>query len=466
MCARKPKRLVLIVLGLVLGLAGCSALKLKNEPVAHWDPGAGPRSLRQVAGARSGDLLLAVAFSGGGTRAAAFAYGVLEELRDTRVLVEGRHRRLLDEIDLVSGVSGGSFPAAYYGLYGDRIFVDFERRFLKNDVEGVLIARLFRPKNWVRLFSPYFGRGELAAEYYDEELFHGATFGDLTSREEAPYVLINATDLSSGSRFSFNQGFFSLICSDLAKFPVSVAVTASSAVPVLFSPVTLRNYAGTCGFEPPAWVKAALTDPDASVRRRLYAQLGLSFLDSKHRKYIHLLDGGIADNLGIRALFERLVLEGGNLGEVLQETGHGHVRDIVFLVINSQTEPEYNWDISDLSPTLPDILGAVTSVQINRYNFETLDIVRANFDQWSRKLSTADRSVSFHMIQVSFDDEKNEQQRHFFNNLPTSFSLTPEQVDKLKAAGRQLLKANPDFQRLVEKLSTPSPSSADATAAP
>lgn len=47
--------------------------------------------------------------------------------------------------------------------------MDFERRFLKNDVEGALIARLLRPKNWTRLFSPYFGRGELAAEYYGIE---------------------------------------------------------------------------------------------------------------------------------------------------------------------------------------------------------------------------------------------------------------------------------------------------------
>lgn len=107
--------------------------------------------------------------------------------------------------------------------------------------------------------------------------------------------------------------------------------------------------------------------------------------------------------------------------------------------------------------TLPDILGAVTSFQINRYNFETIDIVRANFDQWSRELSTPGNPVDFHMIQVSFDDEKDERQRHFFNNLPTSFSLAPEQVEKLKAAGRQLLKANPGFQRLARKLSARPP---------
>jgi NTE family protein len=62
--------------------------------------------------------LLILAFSGGGTRAAAFAYGVLEELAATPVVLGGRPRRLLDEVDLISAVSGGSFTAAYYGLYG------------------------------------------------------------------------------------------------------------------------------------------------------------------------------------------------------------------------------------------------------------------------------------------------------------------------------------------------------------
>src|SRR5690606_7051395 len=101
--------------------------------------------------------------------------------------------------------------------------------------------------NWVRQFSPFYGRWELAAEYYDETLFHGATFGDLMNKR-GPYVLINATDLSTGNRFSFSQGNFDLICSDLTRFPLSAAVTASSAVPVVFSPITLQNHAGTCGY--------------------------------------------------------------------------------------------------------------------------------------------------------------------------------------------------------------------------
>lgn len=44
------------------------------------------------------------------------AYGVLEELRDTTVMAHGRGRRLLDEINVITSVSGGSFTVAYYGV--------------------------------------------------------------------------------------------------------------------------------------------------------------------------------------------------------------------------------------------------------------------------------------------------------------------------------------------------------------
>ena len=152
-------------------------------------------------GASFGWLLLILAFSGGGTRAAAFAYGILEELAATQVVLGGQSRRLLDEVDLISSVSGGSFTAAYYGLYGDRIFRDFETDFLRRPVERELFVQLLRPYNWVRLASPFFNRSRLAAEYYDEHLFKGATFADL-ERQPGPGILINATDCrpEAGSR--------------------------------------------------------------------------------------------------------------------------------------------------------------------------------------------------------------------------------------------------------------------------
>ena len=77
-------------------------------------------------GSPSDELLLILTFSGGGTRAAAFAYGVLQTLAETDIIIDGQKPRLLDEVDGISSVSGGSFTAAYYGLFKDRIFEDLE----------------------------------------------------------------------------------------------------------------------------------------------------------------------------------------------------------------------------------------------------------------------------------------------------------------------------------------------------
>ena len=150
--------------------------------------------------ARHKEDIVVLAFSGGGTRAAAFSYGVLEVLRDTEVIgPKGERQRLLDLVDVITGVSGGSFTALAYGLYGDRLFGEYEQRFLKRNVEGELIGRVLSPVNWGSLASPDWGRSELAADLYDEILFDGATFADL-QRKPGPMIVAAATDLTSGGR--------------------------------------------------------------------------------------------------------------------------------------------------------------------------------------------------------------------------------------------------------------------------
>ena len=360
-----------------------------------------------------------------------------------------RHRRLLDEVDILSGVSGGSFPAAYYGLYGDSIFRDFETRFLKNDIQDNVLVRVLDPTHWYRSLSPYYGRWEIASEYYDDLLFHGATFGDL-ARVGGPFVIINTTDISTGGRFNFTNSYFGRICSDLASFPISVAVTASSAVPLLFSPITLENYTGTCDYEPLPWFRSALKDPHLSSRSRAFALEDSAFGDSRKRRYLHLLDGGISDNLGIREIFDRVVRE--DLTRLLAGIGHPNARNIVMILVNSQTEPAYNKAISDISPSLPDVLDAVTSVQIDRYNFETQELIQESFDKWTLELSSGNQPARFQMITVSFDDVASEAERQFLHNLPTNFKLTPDQVDHLRRMARVLLRNNPKFQTLVRSL--------------
>ena len=244
---------------------GC-AHRRANVPLAKVDHSTGYYFHPGGRTNQSDDVLFALAFSGGGTRAAAFAYGVLEELRDTKLPGDGAHS-LLNEVDVISSVSGGSVTAAAYGLYGDRVFDMLEPAFLKRNVQSSLVLQTLNPLHWPALWSSTYGRSELMADFYDRTLFHGATF-DALRTNGGPFLVINGTDITTGTRFDFTQHSFDLICSDVSKYPLASAVAASSAVPGALTPITLKNFAGGCGCTAPDWIGAALQRDVGRISRR------------------------------------------------------------------------------------------------------------------------------------------------------------------------------------------------------
>ena len=145
---------------------------------------------------------------------------------------------------MVSAVSGGSITAAYYTLYGDRVFSDYESRFLKQRVQTGLLLRLLAPWNLARVASPKYGSSELAAECYDHLLFKGATFADLAPRPGRPFLIVNATDLAIGARVEFTQDQFDLLHSDLSKFPHRARGGGIGGVPALFRPGDFEELLG------------------------------------------------------------------------------------------------------------------------------------------------------------------------------------------------------------------------------
>jgi NTE family protein len=112
---------------------------------------------------------------------------------------------LLDEVDAISAVSGGSVTAAYYALHGERVFDDFVPKFLHQDIEAMFARRLFNPVHWPTLWSDFAGRSDLLADIFDELLFGGATYGDLLRSPARPFVTLSATDMVAGIRFEFVQ---------------------------------------------------------------------------------------------------------------------------------------------------------------------------------------------------------------------------------------------------------------------
>ena len=443
---RRPAHLLLACL-LLAGLA-CASSVSREVPLARWTPEEDRRSEKQVEGDRSPELLVLLAFSGGGTRAAALSYGVLQELAATEVLTEKGPRPLHHEVDAISSVSGGSFTSAYFGLRGDGIFEDFEERVLRKNLEGALIGQLFNPLNWFKMMARSYGRSDLAAEYYGKHVFDNATFADLL-RPDAPAVVINATELGAGVRFSFYRQYFDLLCADIDKYPISRAVAASSAVPGPFSPISLKSYAGSCEYETHEWILKSSKEEHASIHRA-DAQALMGFLDSEKRPWLHLVDGGITDNLGLRAFWTRVALAGG-LEQAFPEIRQAGTHQILVILVNAIKQKTPGWAVLGKVPSLLQVVGSVSSIELARYDLDTIELTRDSFEKWSRESSTPERPVSFDFVEVSFDHVRDEAQREVLNQVGTSFDISDEQVDSLISAARQVLRESPEFQSFLER---------------
>jgi len=486
-----PSRSALpFLLASFLALGGC-ATRPVNPPLERYEPE--PVSLErsgQTTTAQKENLVI-LAFSGGGTRAAAFAYGVLEALRNTEfVAPDGRRGRLIDSGDLITGISGGSFTALAYGLYGDKLFGEYEKRFLKRDVQGEIVSRALNPMNWGALSSTGWGRSELAANLYDEILFNGATFSDL-ERASGPKILVGATDLASGSRLAFNRVNFGIMCADLGPFRLARAAAASSAVPVVLSPITINNYGGTCGFEEPPWVKKYfdVSDPPRPAARTINRLRELrEFAEAKGQPYLHLVDGGVSDNLGLRSVLDVIVTFEA-LKEAGQPTPLDYVRRIIVVVVNSLSSPPNDWDKSEEAPGTVQVLLKATGVPIDRYSGESVELLRDIAARW-RVLQGLRDSVVFvknggeaaryvknapdadiYPVDVSFPRLKDPAEREYLNQLPTSFVLPDAAVDRLRAAAAKILLESPELRRLerdtgMRIVKRPDPAALPATPAP
>jgi NTE family protein len=466
----RPDRLIACVFCAAV-IAGCASRPI-NEPIDQVDPHAGYRPHLLIPKRQNNDphTLFILSFSGGGTRAAALSYGVLEELRRTEIVVNGHHRRLIDEVDVITGVSGGSFTALSYALYGEELFSEYEERFLYRDVQGALISRVLNPFNWWKFIGGSAGRSELAAEYYDEILFDGATFADLITRP-GPVAIATGTDLSTGSRLAFFQNDFDLLCSDLNKVRLSRAAATSSAVPIALSPVTFNNYGGNCGFQYPAWVKD-VANPDTRVRPagrafQRYKEMQ-DFQNSRDRPYIHLVDGGVSDNIGVRGVLEALE-EMAASAEFRGEIGFGAYRRVVLLVVNAHSAPSIDWDRRESPPGLAIQMLQSTGVPIDRYSFETIETMKdlAEIWTWRRELRVAHArlsglteeqaeasvpKVTLEVVDVSFNSIPDPEERATFMNLPTSFVLPAEDIDRLREVAGRLMRQSVDFQEAVSNM--------------
>jgi NTE family protein len=478
---------------ILISIAGCASYPI-NPPIDQVNESKGYRFANLALGEKNTDeLFVVVSLSGGGTRAMALDYGVLSYL-DSLHIDKGR-RTLLDEVDIISSSSAASIVNAYYGLYGkDAFLTRFKHDVLNQNMERALKRRVLNPLQWPRLWSGTFSRGDLAAEYFDQEMFEGQTFADM--RMVRPLAIVNATDMGIGSQFPFVQGKFDALCADLSRFSVGRAVAASLAFTPGFTPISLKNYDKTlCGYTTPDWVQTAL-EAGVESNALAYAQARdfVSYEDTERRPYIHLLDSGIADNIGIRIPGLAFAVRDTPWSQA-DRLLDGTIRKLVVIIVDARPKRAFK---GDLKPKPP---GAATSVRVAatsplaNYSYETVELVRKSMkslaegtesydkkrtacvshaakicaqrskrDQCRSEVTTScfrafqvtdtDRppNVDLYMVHVSFESIDDESRRRRLQTIPTTLQLPKEDIDLLIESAPELVNRAPDFQRLMRDL--------------
>lgn len=451
-------------LALAVGMAGCASA-VRNEPrnIAVASAAQAADVGREDAH-HEDDLLVGISFSGGGTRAAAFAHGALMEFDRTRL--PGERESLLDKLDFVSGVSGGAVTAAYFGYKKRAALGDFRERFLTKDAEEKINTQISFA-NISRALSGGINDSEQFPRWLDDNLFEGATFAAFRAQRR-PRIWINASDIYNRTTFVFGATAFRAICSDLNSYRLSDAVAASAAVPVVFAPVVLKTFPEQCKAKLPEWIVRARANRAAPPMLRAFADAVARYNDGT-MPYIKLLDGGLVDNFG---------LSGFTIARLSSETPYGPMteaqavktRRVMFMVIDAGRGPSGDWVKTVEGPAGVDLIMAASDTAVDsgvRASFTAFDGVMQEWQKelirWRCGLSAAQRKkygapanwncrdLKFFVGRVGFDG-LGEQRSAQLQAIETRFKLPAEQVDALIAAGSDAVRANPTFQAFLTSL--------------
>jgi NTE family protein len=418
---------------LLAGLGACATVQPAQNPPM---PAAGEASVSRASeyrvqnlqrGDNSDTLLLSMTFSGGGMRSAAASYYLLDALRQQQVRIDGRDKPLLHEVDFISSISGGSFTAAYYAVYRERMFTDYLPQVVRRDVQGELIAGLLKPRNLWRLGSDTYGRGDYLADHLDRTIFAGKTFADLP--RERPFVRIGAADMLSGKRVEFTQDGFDQLCSRIEDVRIARAVAASSAVPGIFSPINVVDHCANAGGAP--------------------------------LRYRHLVDGGVADNLGISGTLQA-VGRYSSVVDALRTIGFRGVRNVAIVILNVQNTSAADTDGTAAIPSLGRTISAAIDGNMHIDSEEITETLRRRIEEWKRQIAEDPSAVAdniyatstpgMFLIEIGFNQVRDPALRARLQAIPTALRVSAEDEALLRDFVRDALARSPEYRELLRTL--------------
>jgi len=440
-------RALLVALSLLA--TSCATASAPPQPVNAPAPGGALAPDPEL----DGDVV-ALAFSGGGARAAAFSLGALQGLREMRA-VNGA--TLLSRVRLVTSVSGGSITAAYFGQHGEAGLDTFRAAYLDKDWARELHMSPVSPLNWARLSNGSLNGPPVFADWLDREVFNHGVMRDVWNAHGVQ-VWLNSTDLYNGTTFTFAPAYFQALCSDLGSVRVADAVASSMAFPFAFRPVLLAPYPAHC--EPlPAWASQASNHAASALVQRT-ARAFAAYRDPARQPYLHLVDGGVLDNLGLTSL---------SLMRETASTAYGplsardavRVRRLTFLVINAEQTRRSNWQTTARGPNGSETASALFGIAVEGPNRSAYDSFRLLMADWERDLRTYrcglnrdevlrergsldgwdcnDIHIAVDMLSFTDFDATTEAA---LSAAPTRVTLPRETIDALISAGRSGIERN------------------------
>jgi len=460
-------------LGAAVALSGCAGFSIRNAPInsaltdsasaaeaGDLAPTAGPATSSDTS-----DTAIGLSFSGGGTRASAFAFGVLQELGKTEVRTATGTRPLIDQVSLVSGVSGGSVTAAYFALKGRDTLLDFRRRFLIQDVEASLSTSVNLPNLMLLAKGGVNDRTGLPT-WLEKNLFRGATYADVM-KPGRPQLWINASDIYNRTTFIYNTTNFGALCSDLRRYPLSEAVAASAAVPLVFAPIVIENYADRCQFTPPDWTYSA-DRPGAPAILRASAGALKRYREKSDVQFVKLLDGGMTDNLGLSGFVLELAAATKPY-EPLTPKQVVNLKRFLFVVVDAGRPPGGDLAKSAESPELMDLIQAVSDTAVDANVRAAYDAFVAQMETWRDRMidyrcgltppevvafrGTTEgwdcRDLTLSVAKVSFEQMREPNVKARLDKIPTRFKLPKDDVDLLISSAGSLLRQTPGYREFM-----------------
>ena len=211
----------------------------------------------------------------------------------------------------------------------------------------------------------------------------------------------------------------------------------------------------------------ALEDYWNNKRRYWAADNNAIYSNEKEHPYVHLMDGGLADNLGLRAVYDLYIRE-----DIRTRINNNRIKRLLVIVVNAKTQKRETLDQKEAPPGLKTTAYKTATVSMDHYTFESVQVftdllqerikTQKNMEGCQQLLDRhagdgykipplAGGKLKLYVVDLTFDNIDDAQERDYFNNLPTSFKLSRQQVDKLIEAGGRMLSEHPEFKKFIEE---------------